>query len=144
MKTAVGIVIISRDTNKMLLLHRSTKPKVWSVLSGKVEEGEDLEEALKREIEEEIRINPDMITGIKQLGSNQFDKTRFHIFVGFSDHEFEIPNIKKDENDDYGWFTENDLPSPIHERWPFTFQMIKPILNIRENFKKGFNNLLNG
>lgn len=145
MKRAVGIVIVARDTNKMLLLHRATNPIVWSVLSGKMEDHEeDPEVTLKREIQEEIRINPEMITGIKQLGSNKFGKTLFHIFVGFVDTEFEIPNIKKDENDDYGWFTENDLPSPIHKRWPYTFQMIKPILDIRENFKKGFNNLLNG
>ena len=128
----------------MLLLHRSTKPIVWSVLSGKVEKGEDLLKGLKREIKEEIRIKPNKIEGIKHLGSNKFDKTLFHIFVGFVDEEFEIPNLKLDENDDYGWFSENEIPSPIHKRWPYTFQMIKPILDLRESFITGLNNLIDG
>ncbi len=144
MKEAVGIVIIARDTNRFLLLHRSTQPIVWSVLSGTMEEGEDPLETLKREIKEEIRINPSKIDGIKELGSENFDKTLFHIFVGFVDKEFEITNLKLNENDEYGWFDEETLPKPIHKRWPYTFQQIKPILNLRKEIKKGFNDLLNG
>jgi hypothetical protein len=64
--------------------------------------------------------------------------------VGFVDEEFDIPNLKLNENDDYGWFSENEIPSPIHKRWPYTFQMIKPILNMRESFIKGINNLIDG
>jgi 8-oxo-dGTP pyrophosphatase MutT (NUDIX family) len=144
-KRAVGIVIIAKDTNRFLLLHRSTKPIVWSVLSGTMEDTEkEPIETLKREIKEEIRINPDFIDDIQKLGEEKFGKTLFHIFVGFVDSEFDIPNIKKDENDKYGWFDEENLPNPIHKRWPKTFQLIKPILDLRESFKNNFNNLLNG
>lgn len=144
MGTSVGIVIIARNTNRILLLHRSTKPIVWSLLSGKIEEGEDILEALKREIEEEIRIDPNTIEGIKFLGSNKFNQKLFHLFIGFVDEEFEIPNLKLDENDDYGWFNKNELPTPIHERWPYTFKMINPILKLRESFIKNINDLMDG
>jgi 8-oxo-dGTP pyrophosphatase MutT (NUDIX family) len=143
MKKAVGIVIIAKDTNNFLLLHRSNKPIVWSVLSGTMEEGEDPKETVKREIGEEIGINADFIDDIKQLDTHQNDNTEFHVFVGFVDREFDIPNLKKDENDKYGWFNENNLPSPMHKRWSKTFHTIKPMLSLRESFKNGFNNLLN-
>ena len=145
MKRAVGIVIIAKDTNKFLLLHRTTKPIVWSVLSGTMEDDEeDPLETLKREIKEEIGIDSNFIDDIQKLGEEKFDKTLFYIFVGFVDKEFDISNLKKDENDEYGWFDEENLPNSIHKRWPKTFQLIKPILDLRESFKNNFNNLLNG
>lgn len=148
MKRATGIVIIARDTNRMLLLHRSTPPMVWSVLSGGMEKGESPKKTIKREIKEEIGINPDKIKDIRKLGSEVFDrsikdgKVTFHIFVGFVDKEFKIKNLKLDENDDYGWFDEENLPSPIHKRWPKTFQLIKPILDLRKELKEQINKVL--
>ena len=143
MKEAVGIVIIAKKTNRFLLLHRASSPIVWSVLSGKMDPGEtNPYETVKREIWEEIRINPNTIKGIRKVGSEIFKKKLFHVFVGFVEEEFEIPNLKLDENDDYGWFTENSLPKPLHKRWEKTFQLIKPILELRESFNKNFNNLM--
>jgi 8-oxo-dGTP pyrophosphatase MutT (NUDIX family) len=148
MKKAAGIVIIARDTNRMLLLHRSTPPIVWSVLSGTMEDGESPKKTIKREIKEEIGINPDKIDGIRKVGSEVFErsiksgKVEFHIFIGFVDKEFKIKNLKLDENDSYGWFDENNLPSPIHKRWPKTFQLVKPILNLRKNLKEQIKKIL--
>lgn len=144
MKSAVGIVIIARDTNRFLLLHRSTPPIVWSVLSGKMDPGEtDPYKTVKREIWEEIRINPNSIKDIKKVGSEIFKKKLFHVFVGFVETEFDIPNLKLDENDDYGWFSEENLPKPLHKRWEKTFQLVKPVLELRESFKNNFNTLIN-
>jgi 8-oxo-dGTP pyrophosphatase MutT (NUDIX family) len=143
-REAVGIVIVAKDTNNFLLLHRSSEPIVWSVLSGGMEEGESEVETIKREIKEEININADYIDDIEKLGSETFKKTLFHIYIGYSDHEFDIPNLKLDENDDYGWFNENNLPSPIHKRWPKTFQLLKPRLTLRESMRTNLQNLLYG
>jgi len=143
-KEAVGIVIVARDTNNFLLLHRSSSPIVWSILSGGMERGESEINTIKREIGEEININSDYIDDIQKLGSEVFRDTLFHIYMGYCDHEFKIHNLKLDENDDYGWFNEHNLPSPIHKRWPKTFQLLKPRLSLRESMKTNLENLLYG
>lgn len=144
MKESSGIVIISKNTNRFLLLHRVNDPIVWSVVSGKMESGEDPYQTIKREIEEEIRINSDLIEDISKVGVVKTNKKLFHVFVGFVENEFKIPNLKLDENDKYGWFDEENLPTPIHKRWDKTFQFVKPFLNLRECFKRNLDNLLNG
>lgn len=136
MKESVGIVIIAKNTNNFLLLHRTKNPIVWSLLSGKMDKGEKSPlKTIKREIEEEINISSDKIKDIKKVGVVDTDKKRFHLFVGFVDEEFK-PKLKKDENDEYGWFNTTNLPSPMHKRWDKSFQMIKPFLYLDEEIKK--------
>jgi 8-oxo-dGTP pyrophosphatase MutT (NUDIX family) len=125
MKESVGILIIAKDTNNFLLLHRVNKPLVWSILTGKMDKnGESPLDTIKREISEEINMDPSLIDGIKKVGMVEDNKI-FHVFVGFVDNEFK-PNLKLDENDNYGWYNENNLPTPIHKRWGKTFQLVKP------------------
>jgi len=131
-RESVGIIIISKNSNKFLLLHRVKNPKAWSTLAGKMEEGESPISTIKREIKEEIGIDPNIVKGIEELGVNG----THHVMVGFVDKEFEITNLKLDENDDYGWFTEDTLPSPIHPKWNESFRLLKPVLKLVETFKK--------
>lgn len=134
MKESVGIVIITEDTKNFLLLHRVNKPVVWSTLTGKMDKkGETPLETVKREIWEEIGVNPSEIKNIQELGVTN---NGHHIMVGFVDTKFKLPNLKKDENDAYGWFDENNLPSPMHQKWPETFQYVKNFLNLKEEIKK--------
>ena len=123
----------------MFLFHRAKKPIVWSSLSGKMDEGESPMETIKREIKEEIGLDPGKIKGIKELGVT---KTNHHVMVGFVDTEFVVPNLEVTENDDYGWFSQDEIPSPIHKRWGETFQLIKPYLNLRETIKRQLKRLL--
>ena len=143
MKESVGILIIAKDTNNFMLLHRATKPIVWSILTGKMDkEGETPLETVKREIKEEINLDPSFIKGIRKVGVVK-DSKIFHVFVGFVDKEFK-PNLKLDENDNFGWYNKNNLPTPIHKRWENTFQLVKPILNLIESFIKHTKKSLNG
>jgi len=143
MKESVGILIIARSTNNFLLLHRTDKPIVWSILTGTMDvEGETPLDCVKREIEEEINIDSSEIKNIKQLGTVDNDYGLFHVFVGFVEDEF-YPNLKLDENDDFRWCNQNNLPKPIHKGWGKTFQLVEPILNLRESLIKNFNRLLN-
>ena len=133
MKESVGILIIAKDTNNFLLLHRVSNPIVWSILTGKMDkEGETPLETVKREISEEINLDPSEIKNIQKVGVVK-DTKIFHVFVGFVENEFN-PNLKIDENDDFGWYNQNNLPTPIHKRWNDTFQLVKPLLTLRENF----------
>ena len=100
MKESVGIVIIAEDTKNFLLLHRVNKPVVWSTLTGKMDKkGETPLETVKREIWEEIGVNPSNIKNIQEVGVTN---NGHHIMVGFVDTKFKLPNLKKDENDAYG------------------------------------------
>ena len=143
MKESVGILIIAKDTNNFLLLHRVSKPIVWSILTGKMDKkGESPLDTIKREISEEINMDPSLIDGIKKVGVVEGNKI-FHVFVGFVDKEFK-PDLKLDENDNYGWYNEYNLPTPIHKRWEQTFQLVKPLLNLRESFIRHTKTILNG
>jgi ADP-ribose pyrophosphatase YjhB (NUDIX family) len=135
MKESVGILIIAKNTNNFLLLHRVSEPIVWSILTGTMDvEGETPIDTVKREIKEEIKINSNKIQNIEKIGVIE-DENIFHLFVGFVDEEFK-PNLKLDENDEFGWFSENNLPKPIHKKWGNTFQLVKPLLNLINTFKK--------
>lgn len=137
-RESVGIIIVSKDTNRFLLLHRVKKPVTWSTLAGKMEEGENPLESIKREIQEEIGVDPKTIKGIEELGMTG----THHVMVGFVDSEFDIPNLKMDENDDYGWFSEETLPTPIHPRWNESFKLLRPVIKLREVFIKNFKHLI--
>lgn len=140
---SVGILIVARDTNKFLMLHRVNYPKgTWSALAGGMEEGEDPIETVKREINEEIGIDPSLVHDIKTVGISHAMGHPHYVMVGFVDKQFRVTNLKTDENDKYGWFSENNLPSPLHPGFLKSLDMIKPLLNLRENLKKKFNTLL--
>lgn len=133
MRYSVGIIIISRSTNNFLLLHRAKDPIVWSSLSGKMDEGEkDPLVTLKREITEEIGVDSNMIDNITFCGAVDTKNKKHYVYIGFVDDDFSIPNLKLDENDSYGWFNEETIPTPIHKRWSSTFDLIKPFLDVRK------------
>jgi 8-oxo-dGTP pyrophosphatase MutT (NUDIX family) len=105
------------------------------MLTGKMDKkGETPLETIKREIEEEINLDPTFIDGIKKVGVVK-NKKIFHVFVGFVDKEFN-PKLKLDENDDFGWYSEKNLPTPMHKTWKKTFLLLKPILSLRESFMR--------
>jgi len=144
LKESVGIFIIARDTNNFLLLHRVNKPKVWSLLSGSMDKkGEQPYDTLIREIGEELGENPNIVSGIRQLGFFKTKKTLFHLYAGFVEHEMDFPNLDKSENDRYAWHNETNLPSPIHDRWEQSFHLLKHLLDLRKSIKGKLKSLIN-
>lgn len=141
---SVGIIIVVKDTGKFFMLHRVNYPISWSALAGGMEGSEDPIETVKREIKEEIGLDPDLVKDIKVVGTSNAMGHTHYVMVGFVDTEFKIPKLQKDENDDYGWFTEENLPSPLHPGFRKSLEMIKPLLDLRENVKLGLKKLLNG
>lgn len=128
---SVGILIVTRDTNKIFMLHRVNHPVSWSALAGGVEIGENPIETVKREINEEIGLDPNIINDIKVVGTTNTMGHTHYVMVGFVNSEFEVPNLKKNENDDYGWFTEENLPSPLHPGFKKSLEIVKPLLHLR-------------
>jgi len=139
---SVGILIICRKTKRFLLLHRVEKPVVWSILTGTMDvKGETPLQCVKREIKEEIRVEPTFIEGIKKVGTLKSNRGTFHVFVGFVDEEF-TPDLKLDENDKFRWSDENDLPDNIHNKWGETYNLVKNYINLKEVVSKKIKLLL--
>jgi ADP-ribose pyrophosphatase YjhB (NUDIX family) len=112
MKTFSGVLIKCITTNRVLLLLRATPPHEgsWSILAGENENGETQLEGLKREVGEELSINPDIIRYEFVSTELTHKGDMFYYYKGFVEDEF-IPTIDE-ENLDFGWFEKDKLPEP--------------------------------
>jgi len=103
-------VIMSVTRGNQILLGRAPRfpPGMYSTLAGFVEPGETLEEAVKREVREEVNIR---INNIKYVASQPWPFPH-SIMIGFSasyvDGEIEIDNH---ELEDAKWFSVRNLPA---------------------------------
>ena len=113
MRNSAGIMIINRNTNNILLLKRSktsTFSGYWTFLSGGMNKGESPIDAIKREIIEEIVVNPNKIS-FKFFKTYNDTNSIYNVFIGEVDNEFKC--LLNDENEEYGWFNINNLPTPL-------------------------------
>jgi len=111
-KEAAGALIVAKNTGRVLLLLRnedSGEPSTWAGAGGKVEEGESIEQALQRELQEEIGVS-----GIEVYPSYIFERENFtfHNFIGVVDEEF-VPELNE-EHSRYKWANVDNLPTPLH------------------------------
>ncbi len=139
---SVGIIIIAKDTDRIFMLHRVNYPIAWSGLVGGMENNEKPLQTIRREIREEIGLNPKIVQDIRELGISNSMGHNHHVMVGFVDTEFKVPNLLIEENDDYGWFNENNLPSPLHPGFMKSLDMVKNFLNLKESLKINLKKLL--
>lgn len=108
-----GVLLIDIKTNSFLLGQRGKNTSFansWSLFGGTIEEGEDVLDGVKRELEEETGIKSDDI--IFKLFEEQITMGYpYYFFIGFCD------GMKKcklnDENQNWGWFTLENLPKPL-------------------------------
>jgi len=117
-RVAAGVLIQCTETKKVFLVLRSSEGRngnTWNLVSGGIDEGESVLEGLKREVNEELSINPDIIDYkfIKKIDIPE-ENMEFHYYEGFTNSEF-IPTLDH-ENTDYGWYTPEDLPSPLYPK----------------------------
>jgi NAD+ diphosphatase len=101
------IVLIERDNRVLLARVKRFATELYSVLAGFVEPGESLEEAVKREVEEEVGIR---IKNIRYFGSQPWPFPD-SLMIGFT-AEYESGEITIDEAEisDAGWFDPDNLP----------------------------------
>jgi len=102
------IVLISRG--REVLLSRSARfpPGMYSVLAGFVEPGESLEEAVEREVMEEVGVG---IKNVRYFGSQPWPFPN-SLMIGFT-AEYEAGEIQIDqvEIEDAGWYAADRLPA---------------------------------
>lgn len=110
---AAGVLIQAKDTGRFLMLLRNDKKPSWSLVSGGLNKGEKPLEGLKREIGEELSINPDLIDMDFQFAEKTPNQNvMFNYYKGFTSKEF-TPKLDN-ENLEWGWFSKDKLPTPLY------------------------------
>jgi NAD+ diphosphatase len=101
------IVLVERGNQLLLARSRHFMPGMYSVLAGFVEPGESLEEAVSREVKEEVGIE---IKDIKYFGSQPWPFPH-SLMIGFT-ATYAGGEISLDDKEieDAGWFTAEKLP----------------------------------
>jgi NAD+ diphosphatase len=101
------IVLVERGNQLLLARSRHFMPGMYSVLAGFVEPGESLEEAVVREVKEEVGIE---IKDIKYFGSQPWPFPH-SLMIGFTAAYAggEI-SLDDEEIEDAGWYTVEKLP----------------------------------
>lgn len=108
-----GGVIQAQDTGRYLINHRGAEtmePNTWGTWGGKIDEGEDPKEALKREIREETGYTGPM--ALKFLYTFKDGDFKFYNYLITVAEEFE-PELSW-ESQDAMWTTLDKLPKPLH------------------------------
>ena len=134
---ASGGCIIAKDTGRILLQQRALNgsfSRNWGFFGGKVEENENISQALLRELSEEINLDiKDDVIKIYPLDqyhtrNGEFSYYSFAILV---EKEF-IPKTNH-ETGGYAWVETNYIPKPLHpgtRRTLFNKKKLKLIRNI--------------
>lgn len=125
---SAGALIYAKNTGNVLLVLRNgnnTHPFLWSMVSGHIKKDETILTGLKREIQEELSINPNIIR-FKFIKK----EPNFYYYNGFVENEFKCK--LDDENLKYGWFNENNLPFPLY---PNLIYKLKELWNTSEVMK---------
>jgi NAD+ diphosphatase len=101
------IVLVERDRELLLARSRHFLPGMYSVLAGFVEPGESLEEAVVREVKEEVGVD---VKDIQYFGSQPWPFPH-SLMIGFT-ATYAGGEISLDDSEieDAGWFTADHLP----------------------------------
>ena len=101
------IVLVERDRELLLARSRHFLPGMYSVLAGFVEPGESLEEAVVREVKEEVGLT---VKDIKYFGSQPWPFPH-SLMIGFTAiYAGGEITLDDTEIEDAGWFTVDNLP----------------------------------
>src|SRR5262245_13773185 len=101
------IVLVKRGRELLLARSRQTPPRMYSILAGFVEPGETLEEAVEREVKEEVGIR---IHNIRYFGSQPWPFPH-SLMIGFTaEHAQGELEIDRNEMEDAGWYSVDRLP----------------------------------
>src|SRR6056297_3191698 len=107
MKDSVSAVIIRDKDNKVFIgkrsLNKEYSPGEWETIGGRVEKGEKIEEALEREVREELNVK---IEKVRYFKDYSFEGRTFKHFIIKLKNE---PKPNKDDFEDWGWFNREEI-----------------------------------
>lgn len=115
------IVLVERDGKLLLARAHRHPPGFYSVLAGFVEPGETLEEAVAREIREEVGLE---VTDITYFGSQPWPYPN-SLMVAFTCTYLSGDIVlEEDELEDAGWYSPDNLP-PVPPKISIARQLIE-------------------
>ncbi|HPU28808.1 MAG TPA: NAD(+) diphosphatase [Syntrophorhabdaceae bacterium] len=101
------IVLVEKEDKVLLARAVRFKENIYSVLAGFVEPGETLEEAVEREVEEEVGIK---IKDIRYFGSQPWPFPDSLMIAFIAKYKSGRIRINRNEIVDAGWFSYDNLP----------------------------------
>lgn len=106
---ATAIIVLIHRGEEVLLVHaRNFKGDFYGLIAGFVETGENLEEAVRREVMEETGLT---IKNIRYFGSQPWPYP-CGLMVGFNaDYESGAVRLQREELNKGAWFTKDHLPT---------------------------------
>ena len=106
--TVSTAAIVRNEANEILLLNHVLRPySSWGFPGGFVEHGEQIEEAIRREVREETGIE---LTKLVLFEINTFNK---HIEILWSAVADGIPEVRSSEILELGWFAADNTPNEM-------------------------------
>lgn len=109
LKDSVSAVIIRKKDNKVFIARRKENkyfsPGLWETVGGRTEENENVEEALKREVKEELNVDIKSFKFFKDYEYRDYNKL-FKTFVVELKKE-PVPN--ESDFEEWGWFSEEEI-----------------------------------
>lgn len=126
-----AVIAIIKQNEKYLLVNRETLPSGYSLVTGHVDEGENAEEALVREVKEEVGLN---ITKHQLIFSGLINNSECNkgakvhkSFVYSCEVEGNII-LNKSENKEFGWYAKEEIKDlKIGQFWENVLKEIKII-----------------
>ena len=110
MKTIEVVAAIIKKDDKIFITKRSYGEFIdmWEFPGGKVEVGETQEEALIREIKEELELD---ITNLNYLTTVEYDYPKFHLSMDCFWCELQSEHVVLNEHEDAKWLSKAQLDS---------------------------------
>ena len=107
MNISVSAIIIRKKDDKVFIARRKENkefsPGLWETVGGRVKEGESIEEALKREVKEELNMG---IKKFKYFRDYEYYDRIFKTFIVELEGE---PAPSEPDFEEWGWFSKEEI-----------------------------------
>ncbi|MCA9332468.1 NUDIX domain-containing protein [Candidatus Saccharibacteria bacterium] len=132
----VSVCSVIHDGNgRILLMKRGPEARdengCWDICGGAVEFGESIDEAVKREVHEELCAKPieiDFVTAYDAHREHDGNKTHWVALVHVVKVDPGRVRIGEPHKiSEIGWFTKDTLPEPRHSQFDKSFSQILPL-----------------
>lgn len=109
MNISVSAIIVREKDDKVFIARRKESkefsPGLWETIGGRIEKGETIEEALKREVQEELNVG---IKSFKFFGNYEY-RDYNKLFKTFIVELKKEPVSNKLDFEEWGWFSREEI-----------------------------------
>lgn len=112
---SIATIACFNEKNEVLLFKRNKPPYkgYWELAGGRVEFGEKLEQAARRELREEAGISQKEILSFRFSRHYEFLLPNYHRILYCFACKTNSPKIVVSEHEEHAWFAVDSLPTPL-------------------------------